>query len=233
MITKQYLRLILFDIDGTLISTNGVAKDCFVAAMAETLGARTTGDAHDFAGKTDPQIFAEMVRALALPEDTIIRHQDAVFSTFFRLLEARLDETNVTVLPGVRALLEALRNEEAATVALLTGNMLQGARIKLTPPGLLEYFSFGAFGNDAYHRHDLPEIAVAPAYERTGATFRGKDIVIIGDTPHDIDCGRHLNVRSIGVATGGHSHDTLAQAKPDHLFDDLTDTNRLLDVIFS
>lgn len=232
MITKQYLRLILFDIDGTLISTNGVAKRCLVEAIEETLGAETVGRTHDFAGKTDPQIFAEIVRASALPEEHIEQRQDAVFSVFFRKLEAELNEGNVTVLPGVRMLLEALRLEEAATLALLTGNMLQGARLKLTPPGLLEYFAFGAFGNDAYHRHDLPEIAVARAYERTGATFRAKDIVIIGDTPHDIDCGRHLNVRSIGVATGGHSHDILAQARPDHLFDDLTDTNRLLDAIF-
>ena len=232
MITKQYLRLILFDIDGTLISTNGVAKRCLVAAIEETLGASTVGLGHDYAGKTDPQIFAEIVRASNLPEEMIDRHRDAVFSAFFRRLEDELNEENVTVLPGVRELLAALQQEEAATLALLTGNMLQGARIKLTPPGLLGYFAFGAFGNDAYHRHDLPEIAVARAYERTGATFRAKDIVIIGDTPHDIDCGRHLNVRSIGVATGGHSHDILAQSSPDYLFHDLTDTDRLLDAIF-
>lgn len=232
MITKQYLRLILFDIDGTLITTNGAAKRCLVQAMEETLGAATVGLEHDFAGKTDPQIFSEIVQASGLPADTIARHQDAVFASFFEKLEKELNAENVTVLPGVRALLEALLQEEAATVALLTGNTLQGARIKLTPPDLLRYFAFGAFGNDAYHRHDLPEIAVARAYERTGATFRAKDIVIIGDTPHDIDCGRHLNVRSIGVATGGHSHERLAQASPDYLFDDLTDTSQLLDAIF-
>ncbi|MDX9759967.1 MAG: HAD hydrolase-like protein [Bacteroidota bacterium] len=232
MITKQYLRLVLFDIDGTLISTNGVAKQCFVDAMEEVLGVATAGRGYDFGGKTDPQIFAEIVRASGLPESTITTHADAVFASFFQRLEHALDADNVTVMPGVRTLLEALKREEAATLALLTGNMLQGARIKLTPPDLLGYFSFGAFGNDAYHRHDLPEIAVARAYDRTGATFRAKDIVIIGDTVHDIDCGRHLNVRSIGVATGGHAHEVLAQAKPDVLFDDLTDTDRILDAIF-
>ncbi|MBR9976272.1 MAG: HAD hydrolase-like protein [Bacteroidetes bacterium] len=232
MIAKQYLRLILFDIDGTLISTDGAAKRCLVQAMEETLGSTTVGLEHDFSGKTDPQIFSEIVHASGLPVEIIARHQDAVFTLFFDKLEKELNAENVTVLPGVRTLLEALAQEEAATIALLTGNTLRGARIKLTPPDLLRHFAFGAFGNDAYHRHDLPEIAVARAYERTGATFRAKDIVIIGDTPHDIDCGRHLNVRSIGVATGGHSHELLAQHSPDYLFDDLTDTSRLLDVIF-
>ncbi len=232
MITKQYLRLILFDIDGTLITTNGIAKTALSDAIEETIGTPTVARSHDFAGKTDPQIFAEIIRASNLPEELITTHHDAVFSSFFSKLERMLNADNITVLPGVRELLEALRHEEAATTALLTGNMLQGARIKLTPPGLLEYFSFGAFGNDAYYRHDLPEIAVARAYDRTGATFKAKDIVIIGDTPHDIDCGRHLNVRSIGVATGGHSNEVLAEAKPDYLFDDLTDTDRLLDAIF-
>ncbi|MBE0643121.1 MAG: HAD hydrolase-like protein [Bacteroidetes bacterium] len=232
MITKQYLRLILFDIDGTLITTDGIAKTAFAEAIEETFGTPTIAHAHDFAGKTDQQIYSEIVRGSNLPEELLSTHHDAVFSLFFRKLEERLGEENVTVLPGVRALLEALRDEEAATVALLTGNMLQGARIKLTPPGLLEFFSFGAFGNDAYYRHDLPEIAIARAYERTGATFKAKDIVIIGDTPHDIDCGRHLNVRSIGVATGGYSHESLAEARPDHLFEDLTETDRLLDAIF-
>lgn len=233
MITKQYLRLILFDIDGTLVTTNGIAKTAFSEAVEETLGAPTIAHEHDFAGKTDQQIYTEIMRGSRLPDDLAAKHQNAVFTLFFSKLEERLNKENVTVLPGVRELLEALRQEEAATLALLTGNMLQGARIKLTPPGLLGYFSFGAFGNDALYRHDLPEIAIARAYDRTGATFKAKDVVIIGDTPNDIDCGRHLNVRSIGVATGGYSNEALAEAHPDHLFNDLTETERLLDAIFS
>lgn len=232
MITNQHLRLILFDIDGTLVTTSGLAKEAFSEALEEILGSPTIALEHDFAGKTDPQIYTEIMRGSKFPEELAVKHRDDVFSRFFQKLEERLHEGNITVLPGVRELLEALRQEEAATLALLTGNMLQGARIKLTPPGLLEYFSFGAFGNDAHYRHDLPEIAVARAYDRTGATFKAKEIVIIGDTPHDIDCGRHLNVRSIGVATGGYSHEALAEARPDHLFTDLADTDRLLDVIF-
>jgi phosphoglycolate phosphatase len=232
MITKQYLRLILFDIDGTLISTEGIPKEAFSEAIEETLNVQSIALSHDFAGKTDQQIWAEIVRASSLPEEYIELHADRVFDCFFRKLEERLHADNVTVLPGVRALLDALRAEEAATTALLTGNMLRGARIKLTPPGLLEYFSFGAFGNDSPLRPDLPEIAVARAYDRTGVVYRAKDIVIIGDTPHDIDCGRHLNVRSIGVATGTYSHESLAEQKPDFLFDDLSDTDRLLNAIF-
>ncbi|MFZ1731485.1 MAG: HAD hydrolase-like protein [Bacteroidota bacterium] len=233
MITKQFLRLILFDIDGTLVTTNGIAKEAFSEAVEEVVGSTTIAREHDFAGKTDQQIYTEVMSASKIPEALAAKHQNAVFAIFFKKLEERLHEGNVTVFPGVRQLLEALRQEEAATLALLTGNMLQGARIKLTPPALLEYFSFGAFGNDAPFRHDLPEIAVSRAYDRTGATFRAKDIVIIGDTPHDIDCGRHLNVRSIGVATGGYSQEALAEARPDHLFTDLTDTDRLLDAIFA
>jgi phosphoglycolate phosphatase-like HAD superfamily hydrolase len=232
MTSFQYLRLILFDIDGTLISTNGLARQAFAEAIAETLQRESTAHSYDFAGKTDQQIYTEILRASRADEEAIERCRDQTFALFFRKLEERLNDGNVTVLPGVRELLAALAAEQVATLALLTGNMLQGARIKLTPPGLIEYFTFGAFGNDAFHRHELPAIAAARAYDRTGATFKAKDLVIIGDTPHDIDCGRHLNVRSIGVATGGYSYDQLAEHKPDHLFEDLTDIDRVFDAIF-
>ena len=114
----------------------------------------------------------------------------------------------------------------------MTGNMLQGARIKLTPPDLLKYFGFGAFGNDAEDRYNLPKIAIDRAYDRTGATFRAKDIVVIGDTPHDIECGRHLNVRTIAVETGIFSAEELAKHQPDHLFRDLGDLDAVLDAMF-
>ncbi len=232
MITKQHLRLILFDIDGTLINTNGIARQAFGEAVDSTLGQPSAASTYDFAGKTDQQIYHDIMKATNVPEEDIPAHQDAIFAAFFETLEKRLNKDNITVLPGVRELLNALSQEQVATLALLTGNMLQGARIKLTPPELLPFFSFGAFGNDAFHRHELPAIAVERAYDRTGATFKAKDIVIIGDTPHDIDCGRHLNVRSIGVATGGYSHEQLAEQRPDHLFEDLTDIDGLFAAIF-
>ncbi|MCB2205583.1 HAD hydrolase-like protein [bacterium] len=232
MKTQQYLRLILFDIDGTLISTNGIARTTFAEALDEALQRTSAAKEYDLAGKTDQQIYTDIMRASGADDTQISELREKTFDTFFRLLEQRLNRDNVTVLPGVRELLAALAVEQVATVALLTGNMLQGARIKLTPPELLQHFTFGAFGNDAFHRHELPAIAAARAYDRTGATFKAKDIVIIGDTPHDIDCGRHLNVRSIGVASGGYSYDELAKHKPDHCFEDLTDIDRLFSAIF-
>jgi phosphoglycolate phosphatase-like HAD superfamily hydrolase len=179
-----------------------------------------------------PQIYTDIMREAEVPAAEVEKMKDDVFARFFEKLEERLHKGNVHVLPGVRELISALAEEQVATLALLTGNMLRGARIKLTPPELLPYFSFGAFGNDAQNRYDLPAIAVARAYDRTGATFKAKDIVIIGDTPHDIDCGRHLNVRSIGVATGGYSHEQLAEQRPDHLFEDLSDIDRIFSAIF-
>ena len=233
MIHQQFLRLVLFDIDGTLISTDGIAKRTFGEAFTELFGATVGVLSYDFAGKTDQQIYREVCSIAGVSEQDTDRLKDQLFDRFFELLESRLNAQNITVLPGVRELLTALEAEEASTSALLTGNMLRGARIKLAPPDLLLYFSFGAFGSDAFHRHELPEIAKKRAYDKLGVVFRAKEIVIIGDTPHDIDCGRHMNVRTIAVATGGYSHERLSVEKPDYIFENLSDTDQVLDAIFS
>jgi phosphoglycolate phosphatase len=233
MIHQQFLRLILFDIDGTLISTDGIAKRTFAEVMNAEFGPSTAASDYDFSGKTDQVIYSDIAALMSIDPALAEQKQDEVFDRFFTLLEQRLHQGNVTVLPGVHILLDALEQEEAATSALLTGNMLRGARIKLTPPDLLRYFSFGAFGSDALHRHELPAIAQTRAYDKLGVVFKAKEIVVIGDTPHDIDCGRHLNVKTIAVATGRYSHDQLAAEKPDFLFDNLSETDRILDAIFS
>ena len=229
--TRSYLRLVLFDIDGTLISTNGIAKRTFAEAMAQMYGPSDAALDHDFAGKTDQQIYHELVQKSGIDAGTATARMHETLTVFLDMLEERLTAENVTALPGVHTLLAALAEESTVTLGLLTGNMIRGARIKLVPPRLDKYFAFGAFGSDAMHRHELPSIALERAYNRTGYVFKDKEIIVIGDTPNDIECGRHLNVRTIAVASGGAKREDLAKHAPDFLFDSLEDTDTVIDAI--
>jgi phosphoglycolate phosphatase-like HAD superfamily hydrolase len=231
--TRSYLRLVLFDIDGTLLTTNGIAKHTFAEALEAVLGKPTIAREHDFAGKTDQQIYREIMQQSGFDDETTDARMHEVLDTFLDLLEQRLTPDTVTALPGVHALLEALAGETTVTLGLLTGSMIRGARIKLVPAGLEKYFSFGAFGSDGLHRHELPSIAVERAYNRTGYVFREKEIIIIGDTPNDIHCGSHLNVRTIAVASGGATRDKLAKHDPDFLFDSLENTDEVVEAIIA
>lgn len=226
-------RLVLFDIDGTLISTNGIARTCFAEAMESVLGTSTIAKSHDFAGKTDLQIYTEVMLGSGREAKELEMHRHAIFSKFFTLLESRLSPKDITVLPGIRELLDTLTSMPSITLALLTGNMEMGARIKLTPVNLYQYFSFGAFGCDSMHREDLPAIAVQRAYVKTGLEFRGKNVVIIGDTRHDITCGRGIGARSIAVATGGTPLTELWKYQPDFVFPDASTHSDLIDAILS
>ena len=129
----------------------------------------------------------------------------------------------VETLPGIRELVTALVADRRALVGLLTGNVEEGARLKLEPTGLLPLFKVGAYGSDSGLRADLPAVAVARAEALDGRRYAGKDVVIIGDAPADIDCGAALGVTAVGVATGRHTVDELARHGPDHLFADFTD----------
>lgn len=232
MNTRTHLRLILFDIDGTLLTTNGVAKRAFGDALNTVFQRQTAASRVDFAGKTDQQIYYDIMTATGVETEETEAKKDEALSTFLDLLERRIDAENCRALPGVHNLLDALKEEDVATTALLTGNLLRGAYIKLTPPGLNDHFSFGAFGNDARYRYQLPAFAIERAYNRTGVSFKGKEVVIIGDTPNDIECGRHLNVRSIAVATGTVPAARLEEHRPDFLFEELTNTDAVLEAIF-
>jgi phosphoglycolate phosphatase-like HAD superfamily hydrolase len=223
-------RLVLFDVDGTLISAGRAARESILAALSSTLGWEGSADGNDFSGKTDPQILRELV-VDAVGEGRFDATLPAVLDRYVDELRRRLRPEAVVAKPGVSALLERLSRDPRVTLGLLTGNIERGARMKLEPPGFNRYFPFGAFGDDSADRYCLPAVAVARAREHTGREFSGESVVIVGDSIHDVLCGRSLGTRSIAVATGPTPAEKLAAGCPDALFSDFNDVTRVAEAI--
>ena len=229
-------RLVLFDIDGTLVSAGSVARDSILKALEAAYGGWRAGDHHqdrgryDFSGKTDPQIVRDLVTE-QIGRERCEADLARALDLYLVQLERMLEPASVVPKPGIAALLERLAREPGVTLALLTGNLERGARLKLEPPGFNRYFPFGAFGSDSADRYELPRIAVERARRHTGRGFEGKSIVVVGDSVHDVACGRSLGVRSVAVATGITGPDRLAAEKPDALMPDFSDTERSLEAI--
>lgn len=226
-------RLLLFDIDGTLLSTEGAARRAFHHALIEVYGTTGPIDRHAFNGKTDPQIARELLTLAGLSAADIDAKLHLLFDTYLGRLEKEVSATDhaTRVYPGVRELLDALADRDDVVLALLTGNISRGAELKLGSAGLKDYFAFGAFGSDCEERPGLPPVAVKRARELTGREFRGTDIVVIGDTPYDIRCGEALGVFTVGVATGGHGTEELLSVGADAVFEDFADTEAVLRVL--
>ncbi len=228
-------RLVLFDIDGTLLSAGRVARDSILTSLETAFGWRATAEhqnreKYDFSGKTDPQIVRELVLA-----DIGRERFDAGIASALRLyleeLERGLAPGTVVPKPGISPLLARLAAEPNVTLGLLTGNLEPGARLKLAPPDYNRYFPFGAFGSDSADRYELPSVAVDRALAHTGRRFEGKSIVIVGDSVHDVACGRTLGVRAVGVATGITSLERLGAESPDAMLADFSDTEQALRAI--
>jgi phosphoglycolate phosphatase len=224
-------RLILFDIDGTLLTAHGAPRRAFEHALVEAYGTAGPIDTHRFDGKTDPQIARELLELAGFDAAAIDAGFATLWTAYLRELRAALAAPGhvTSALPGVHALLDALgcRNG-ACVVGLLTGNIRPGAELKLGSAGIAATFAVGAFGSDHERRDRLPALAVERAYALTGREFRGRDIVIIGDTPNDVTCGSTLGVRAIGVATGNYSAGQLRAAGADLVLDDMADTDAVL-----
>jgi phosphoglycolate phosphatase-like HAD superfamily hydrolase len=235
----KHNRLILFDIDGTLLSTDRKAwenpfKDAMEAALKE-IGEPQAIDTSSYkpGGKTDTQIIYEILDANGFPEETIHRIFPAVQKKYLELLRGIVESNPgyVVLKPGVKELLADLKQRPELLLALLTGNFEEGARIKLGAQGLSGYFAFGAFGEKARVRSDLPPRALEEAKKHSDHPFSKKEVVIIGDTPNDIHCGRHLSVRVIAVATGPYSMETLKAEGADFVLPDLRDKAKVLEAI--
>ncbi|MEJ2541010.1 MAG: HAD family hydrolase [Gemmatimonadota bacterium] len=216
-------RLLLFDIDGTLVS-GGPAKEAFHVALMESFGTTGPIEVHPFAGKTDPQIARELLVQAGIPHEDIDRGMPALYERYLTELERRLPQRPMAVLPGVDALMDALAAVKDVALGLVTGNIAGGARLKLRGAGLDRHFAVGAYGSDAEERNELPALALARARERWGVDFAREDVLVIGDTPRDVECGRAHGLSTVGVATGGYGTRELREAGAHHVLDDLSDT---------
>ncbi|HEX7239372.1 MAG TPA: HAD hydrolase-like protein, partial [Longimicrobiaceae bacterium] len=218
---------------GTLLSAGGSGKRAFHDALMEVFGTTGPIDGYSFAGRTDPQIARELLAATGIDPAEVESRSAELWRVYVRNLEREIPRTEVRVLPGVLPLLERVEAGGNGTVlGLLTGNVVEGARLKLDAAGIgFGRFRVGAYGSDHADRPELPAVAVARAEALTGHRYREKEIVIVGDTPFDIACGAHLGVRTVAVATGQHPAEELAEHGPDHLFEDLSETERVWEAI--
>ena len=223
--------LVLFDIDGTLLSAGRAARESVLAALARVYGWKeSNGHSHDFSGKTDPQIVRELVEE-STGQERCSALLPAALEAYLEEFSRRLSPDAVVPKPGVAELLPRLAARPGVTLGLLTGNLERGARMKLEPPGFNRYFPFGAFGSDSPDRYCLPAIALERAYTWSGRRFSGKSIVIVGDSVHDVACGRPLGVRAVAVATGPTRLERLAGEAPDALLKSFADVDAAVEAI--
>jgi phosphoglycolate phosphatase len=225
-------KLILWDIDGTIIVSHGAGVRAMEKALTARFGVQVDLRSIDWAGRTDTWITGEVFRHCGLPDTPQACHD--YLEAYLELLPAELAVgPQGRVLPGVLELLENLHHRPDVAQGLLTGNLRRGAEFKLTHYKVWHYFEFGAFADDSPRRNDLGPHALRRAKESHTVDFSPENTFIIGDTPHDIECGKVIGARTIAVATGKFSVQELASHAPTAVFQDFSDTAAFLRVIDS
>jgi phosphoglycolate phosphatase len=219
-------KLILFDIDGTLITSGGAGERSLRMAVKDRFGADDDLKGIEIAGRTDTGIARQLFTKYGVAQTP--EKVRAFFDRYLHHLSTELGRSKGTLLPGIPGLLDALKARPHLAVALLTGNLSRGAEIKLTHYGIWEFFEFGAYADDNADRNQLGRFARARALEKHGVEFSPADIYVIGDTPHDIDCGRVFGARTVAIATGNFTREQLAAHNPDYLFDDLSNADEVI-----
>jgi phosphoglycolate phosphatase-like HAD superfamily hydrolase len=211
------LRLVLFDIDGTLIDCGGQTRAPFAAALVEVFGETGDLEGYDFSGRTDTRIVFDLLTGAGRTPQEVLAGIPAVRAAYLARLEGDLDRERMRLLPAVGRLLEELEARPDVVLGLLTGNWEAGARIKLSRHDLNRHFPFGGFGDDRLDREDLPPVAWAAAEAATGRRFGAADTLIVGDALLDVACARAHGVPCLAVATGRTSAERLAAAAPTRL----------------
>lgn len=217
------MRLILFDIDGTLLTCGPQVRPIFASALLDVFGTAGDLDGYDFSGKTDPTIVVELATSGGVPREQAIERIGQVREIYRERLAARLEPERMTLLPGVVERLEQLAADPTVELALLTGNWEPCARTKLAPFDLNRFFPFGAFGCDAIDRRDLPPFALARAEKHLGRRFASEDTLVVGDSIHDVACAKAHGIPCLAVATGRTTAEELHAAGAERVVADLTE----------
>lgn len=227
-------RLVLFDIDGTLLWSDGAGREAIRLALRQVVGQAGPTNDHRMAGKTDRQIINELLQAIGLDDDAIQANLPAVSTALAHILPRTLAAAHVRACPGVPALLQAVDAHPQLLLGLLTGNLSTTAPIKLRAAGLEPtMFKLGAFGSDHADRLQLPAIAADRARELTGQTFTGLNVVIIGDTPADVACAHGWGAKAIAVATGPYDEAELRNTGAEAIFADLSATGAVIEALLN
>jgi phosphoglycolate phosphatase-like HAD superfamily hydrolase len=219
-------RLLLFDIDGTIITSGGAGEGALIDATRERFGIEETLVGLTIAGSTDGSIARRLLAKHGIPETA--ENISALLDSYLHHLQGRLPRHQGYLLPGIVELLEKLKTRPDCILALLTGNLERGAQIKLSHYGVWDYFEFGAYADDNHDRNELGHFARTRARDRHGEEFPPECIYVIGDTPRDIECGRAIGAKTVAIATGNYPITELAEHHPDFLFTDLSDTEAVI-----
>lgn len=225
------MKLLLFDIDGTLIRGNKAGRKAMAAALTEMFGSAGALQSYNFSGKTDARIISDLLAGMGVANGEILLRLPEVYTLMAFKANEVYPEQEIVACYGVQDLLTALRERQDVMLGLLTGNAEATASLKLEAAGIdPRQFVVGAYGSDDVDRNQLPALALQRAYELTGLRLAGDDTTIIGDTPADILCARAGETRAVAVASGWHSLEELASYEPDNLFEDFADTQAVLRV---
>ena len=233
MARSEARKLLLFDIDGTLLTTNGASRRFMDEALKSLFGPQISSRGVEFSGRTDLSIMEEILQRYGLPEEERPRLIRKALQAFVQHAEGKILPEYVSVLPGVQNLLERLHRTPRAQLGLVTGNMRSTAYMKLAAAKLDTFFPFGAFGSDYADRNLLPKLAVHRAYQHTGQTYSKQDVAVIGDSVHDVLCGHFAGAVSVAVASGQTSIQELAAHNPQVLLQDLSDADTFCSAILT
>jgi len=221
--------LLLFDIDGTLLTGRGLSRRVFQEIMLRRFPHFKNGFDLRYSGMTDPQIVETILRMNQCEKEELEKQSELILKEFVESLCREIKEGAVPLLlPGVERLINYCLQRESCYLGLVTGNMLQSARVKLQAVGLYEAFPLGAFGSDSKRRSDLPPLAVARAQTYYNLRFAPHRIWIIGDSIHDVRCAKASGIRSLAVASGVTDLTELQKEKPDYATENLEDFETII-----